>query len=114
MFAMIGSAASMFHVFFSQEMGLTLEQIGKMNAYSFAAAFVATYLTAVFVDRWHPLRITTYLAVFTAVTGFGGWIWVAMTLPANVFFWLSLGGMLVTPFGLTLREACGYARCSCG
>ena len=52
-----------------------------------------------FVDRWHPLRIRTYLAVFAAVSGFGGWIWVFVTLPANVFFWLSLGGMLVGRFG---------------
>ena len=105
-FAAMGTACLVFNVFFNQEMGLTLDQIGKLTAYGGLAALVATYFTAVFVDRWHPLRVSAYLAVFAAVTGFSGWIWVAVTLPGQLYFWLALGGLLVTTFGATLRTAC--------
>jgi hypothetical protein len=75
-----------------------------LNAFNFLAGLAATWLTAVYVDRWHPLRIRMYLSVFSAVTGFGAWIWLGMTLPGSVFFWVSLGGVLVTRFAITLGE----------
>lgn len=96
----------LFLVFFYQEMGLTVDQIGKLNAYGTLAMLLATWFTAIFVDRWHPLRIKAYLCVFAATTGFGAWVWLTMTLPPMVFFWLSLGGLLVTRFSFTLGEQC--------
>jgi Na+/melibiose symporter-like transporter len=106
-FAAAAGACGLFGVFFSKQMGLTLDQMGKLGAYGGIASLVATYFTAVFVDRWHPLRISAYNAVFGAVTGFGGWIWVTMTLPGDVYFWLSLGGLLVFRFGAVLADGCG-------
>lgn len=97
---------NMFMVFFYQNMGLTLDHIGKINAYGQFAMVVSTWFTAIFVDRWHPLRIKAYLCVFAATTGFGAWVWVYVTLPPEVFFWLSLGGLLVTRFSFTLGEQC--------
>jgi len=104
--AMAGSCAFA-NVFFSKQMGLTLAQIGQVAAYGGIATLAATYFTAIFVDRWHPLRIATYIAVFGAVTGFSGWIWLTMTLPGSLYFWLSLGGTLVFAFGTCLQDACG-------
>jgi hypothetical protein len=93
-------------VFFNKQMGLTLDQMGKLGAYGSIAALLATYFTAIFVDRWHPLRISTYMAVFGALAGFGGWIWTTMTLPGSVYFWLCLGGSLVAVFSNCLSDAC--------
>lgn len=105
-FWVASGAMNIFLVFFNQEMGLTLDDIGKINAYGSVAMVASTWFTAIFVDRWHPLRIKAYLCVFAATTGFGGWVWMFMTLPPNVFFWLSLGGLLVTRFSFTLGEQC--------
>lgn len=106
-FGMAAGACGLYGVFFNKQMGLTLDQIGKLGAYGGIASLVATYFTAVFVDRWHPLRISAYNAVFGAVTGFGGWIWVVVTLPGDLYFWLSLGGLLVFRFGSLLNDGCG-------
>lgn len=99
------SVAAGFFVFFYQDMGLTLKQVGMLTSLNLIAGLAATWTTAVFVDRWHPLRVRMYVAIFAAVTGFGGWIWLCMTLPGNVFFWVSLGGILVARFSVTLSEA---------
>ena len=106
-FGSMAGACGFAGVFFNKQMGLTLAQMGELAGYAGIASLVATYFTAIFVDRWHPLRISAYMAVFGAVMGFGGWIWVAVTRPGNFFFWLSLGGMLVTRFGAVLQDACG-------
>ncbi len=104
-FGVVANVYLPFNLFFLRDMGLTLDQVGKFTAYGFIAQLLATYITAVFVDRWHPLRVRMYVAVFTAATGFSGWVWVLVTkLPAETFFWVYLGSMLVTKFGLTLSE----------
>lgn len=96
----------MFQGFFYQEMGLSYPQIGKLSMYVLIAALAATYFTAIFVDRWHPLRVMTYVGIFGATTGFGGWIWLCVSLPGDRFFWLILGWMLVITFGVVLQKAC--------
>jgi len=105
-FGNIATACAFAGVLFSKQMGLSVDQIGKLSAYGAIAALLATYFTAIFVDRWHPLRISTYMAVFTAVTGFSGWIWTTMTLPGPIYFWLCLGASLVTVFSTCLQDAC--------
>ncbi len=105
-FAAMALASTMYMLFFNQEMGLSNDQIGKLAAYALLAGMLATYFTAVLVDRWHPLRISAYLAVFMAVTGLGSWVWIFVTLPGNVFFWVSLGTVLVSTFGMFLRDGC--------
>jgi len=105
-FGTAAGACSLWGVFFNQQMGLTLDQMGKLGAYGGFAGLAATYFVSIFVDRWHPLRISAYMAVFRVVTGFGGWIWVCVTLPGQLYFWLSLGGALVGVFGGALSGAC--------
>ncbi|MEI8079991.1 MAG: hypothetical protein WCH61_10240, partial [bacterium] len=84
-----------FNVFFNREMGLSLDQIGKINAISSVAMMIAMYCLAVFVDRWHPLRISVYGAVFGTLGSFMSLVWVFVTLPGTYFFWLNVGNVLV-------------------
>jgi maltose/moltooligosaccharide transporter len=104
----IAYSLGMFNVFFSKQMGLTLDQMGKLSMYGAIAGMVATYFTATLVDRWHPLRIVTYEKVFTAVTGFGAWIWLCVTLPGDLYFWTALLGTMVTTFNYVLQDTAGY------
>lgn len=98
-FVAVGATIGIFQIFFQKEMGLSLQQIGWMAGIGGGAALVAMYFAAIFVDRWHPLRIQAYLGVFTAVTGFTSLIWSTMSIPASMFFWLSLGANLSLSFG---------------
>lgn len=89
-----------FGIFFSKDMGLTLNQIGKSGAVSAVATMVAMYFAAIFVDRWHPLRITTYMAVFGAAGAVftTSWLWLAVTPPPVMYFWLGLAGIVPSAF----------------
>lgn len=57
------TAASMmcrwlFNVLFAQkELGLTLERIGEINAWSMLLAFVVSYPIGMLIDRIHPIRV---------------------------------------------------------
>jgi Na+/melibiose symporter-like transporter len=104
--AFIGSIG-MFNVFFRKNMGLSLDQIGKLGAITAAAGLVAMYFAAIFIDRWHPLRVAVYLAVFSVITAGMNWVWVFVELPAVYFFWLTLGIGLITVFQAALAGGCG-------
>ena len=103
----IAYALAMFNIFFSKQMGLTLHQIGKLGAVGGMVGIVATYFTATLVDRWHPLRILTYQKLFTAVMGFSMWIWTLMTLPGELYFWMSMVGTIIAAFDYVLDDAAG-------
>ena len=109
--ACMGYSMGIYGVFFNKQMNLTLEQMGMLGGVGGIAALVATYFTAIFVDRWHPLRIATYMAVFGAVTGFGGWVWIYVTLPGQIYYWTSMGGTLVCTFGGVLAGATFLPLC---
>jgi Na+/melibiose symporter-like transporter len=66
-FQTICGGVGAFNVFFNREMGLSLDHIGKLAAINGIAAVAATYFCAIFVDRWHPVRIITYLTVFSLI-----------------------------------------------
>jgi MFS family permease len=106
----IGWSIGVFTIFFNQEMGLTLDQIGKMTAVTSVVTMAAIIFMATFVDRWHPLRLTAYSAVFgvigTIVTG----VWLFVTLPGNYYFWIGLGGSLA---GILLSALVGTASLPC-
>jgi hypothetical protein len=87
-------------------MGLSLEQIGDLNGWGLVAAIAATYITAIYVDRWHPLRISVYLNIFGIVAALGPWVWLVANVPPIIFFYLSLGDLLVKGFGTTLNDGC--------
>jgi MFS family permease len=104
-FAAIAWSVGMFQVFFYKNMGLTLEQIGNLTAIGMLAGLGAMYISAIYVDRWHPLRITAYFAVFgVTTTVFSNWIWVAAAVPAIMFFWLNAGNVVTSTFSLTLAQ----------
>ena len=85
-----------FNVFFYKNMDLTLAQIGKMTAITAIASLLAMYLASIYVDRWHPMRVSVYIAVFAVVGNFMNWKWVFITLPGEYFFWLTLGVGVIT------------------
>lgn len=91
-------AIGTFAIFFNREMGLSLDQIGKINAINSIAMMAAMYFMAIFVDRWHPLRITVYGTVFGVLGSFMSMVWIFVTLPGNYFFWLNLGNVLIGTF----------------
>ncbi|HCE44031.1 MAG TPA: hypothetical protein DET40_10825 [Lentisphaeria bacterium] len=93
-FAAISGSIAVFSIFFSQEMGLTLDQIGKTVAISSVVVMVAIIFMATFVDRWHPLRLTAYSAVFGVIGSIVAGVWLFVTLPGEYFFWVGLGGAL--------------------
>ncbi|OGV40706.1 MAG: hypothetical protein A2X48_22580 [Lentisphaerae bacterium GWF2_49_21] len=109
-FGTIAGSIKIFDIFFNREMGLTLDQIGKMSAVTSVVVMVAIVVMASFVDRWHPLRLTVYAAVFgligTLVTG----VWLFVTLPGDYFFWISLGGGLA---GILLSAIVAVAGLPC-
>jgi hypothetical protein len=98
-------AIGMFGVFFNREMGLSLDNIGKIGAVSGTFSLVAVYVAAVFADRWNPLRILTHLRVFAVVGMISSWVWLFITLPGNYYFWLAMGGSMIGTFQYTMAGA---------
>ncbi len=91
----ITAGVGIFDVFFYQEMGLSLDDIGKLGAIGGIAGMAAMYLASVFVDRWHPMRVRVYVSIFLAFAGFSNWVWIFVTLPGRYFFWLSMGSAVI-------------------
>ncbi len=107
-FRVFACGCGIFTVFFQQEMGLDLEQIGWLAATGMVSTIVATMLSAVYVDRWHPLRILTYSLVVSAVAGSAGWIWLLVSLPGHLYFWMTLGMTVITAFSAALGSTSDY------
>ena len=107
-FAAFGAAIALFVVFFNREMGLSLGQIGKIHAITSIAMMAAMYFMAVFVDRWHPLRISVYGAVFGVLGNAMSLVWVFVTVPGEYFFWLNLGNVLIGTFLAALVTVAGF------
>ena len=97
-FTFVGYAIGTFLIFFYQEMGLTLGQIGYINGIGSIAMMAAMYLVAIFVDRWHPLRIGVYGAIFAVLGNFTGMVWIFVSIPGYYFFWLNLGNLIIGAF----------------
>ena len=106
-FSAFVGAMVVFNIFFYREMGLSLDQIGKVNGITLIAMMAAMYFMAVFVDRWHPLRITVYGAVFGVLGNLMALVWVFVTLPGEYFFWLNLGNVLIGTFLAALVSVAG-------
>ena len=105
-FQAIAGAIGTFYIFWGKNMGLSLDQIGKKGGITAVAALVAMYFAAIFIDRWHPLRVAAYLTVFSVITVMMNWVWVFVDLPAIYFFWLNLGLGLITAFHGALVGGC--------
>lgn len=92
------TSIGMFIVFFNKHMGLTLDHIGKMSAIISITTVLAMYVAAIYVDRWHPMRISAYGAVFGFIGVSMGWVWIFVDIPGNFFFWLCLGSGVISAF----------------
>ena len=97
-FSAFAGAIGIFGIFFNREMGLSLDQIGKLGAIASIASMAAMYCMSIFVDRWHPLRITVYGALFGVLGSFMSMVWIFVTIPGNYFFWLNLSNVLIGTF----------------
>lgn len=106
------AVVSKFNVFFYKDMGLSLDEMGKAAAIMGLAMLGAMYFTAIFVDRWHPLRVGVYWGVFTVIASLGNWVWVFVTLPVKYFFWLNVMGVgLIGSFLGALGTVCFFPMC---
>ena len=85
-------ASGVFQIFFYKDMGLTVDDIGKATGIMGIVGMSAMYFAAIFVDRWHPLRIITYSSIFAVAATATGWVWLFVTLPPEYFFWLHVMG----------------------
>jgi Na+/melibiose symporter-like transporter len=106
----IAFAISPFNIFFNQEMGLSLAQIGYIAGLSSVIQMSAMYLMAIFVDRWHPIRICAYGAIFTAVGTAISMVWLFVTIPGVYFFWMNMGNAFIGAF---LSALLGVAALPC-
>ncbi|MEI8245714.1 MAG: MFS transporter [Lentisphaerota bacterium] len=95
-------AIAIFRFFYYQQMGLSLDQIGKLRAIVSVAALVAMYFSAIFIDRWHPVRVNAYLAIFGVAGNLMGWVWLFVSIPGNYFFWMTLGISIAAAFHIAM------------
>ena len=58
------------------------------------------------MDRWHPLRVYTYVVIFSLTGPMMNWVWLFIDLPGRIFFWLSLAAQLLYAFMNALSAAC--------
>lgn len=81
-----------FSVFFYKEMGLTLGDIGKVSAINSLVVIATAYFGSIFIDRWHPIRISIYSAILGTIFGFSNFVWLFLTISPTAFFWLYMMG----------------------
>lgn len=106
--ALTWTAIAPFYIFFYKDMGLSLEYVGKAFAITSVAGIAAAYFSAIFLDRWHPLRIMTYSSIFSVIFTLSSWVWLFVTPSPDAFFWLyMLGTGLIGAFHGTLGGLAG-------
>lgn len=99
-----------FGIFLSQEMGMSLTDIGNFNFVngiaSLIIAAILTYFAAIFIDSWHPVRITLYGAFFVSCSMLVGCKYLFLTFPVGVYFYSTLAvGMIGALLGAMLGTA---------
>jgi len=100
-----------FIVFFNQSLGLSLEQIGHMNAVNGVMIAVCLLFAGSLVDRWHPVRIIMYSSIWAGLTAFNNLIWLAAIPPeSRVMLWILLGGLCAAAPYSAVVQAAGVPR----
>ncbi|OPY83139.1 MAG: Major Facilitator Superfamily protein [Smithella sp. PtaU1.Bin162] len=107
-FVATANVVNTFLVFLYQNMELSLDQIGKQIAVAALSIMAATYFMSIFIDRWHPLRIWVYGAVFGTITSVMNLMWLFIILPGNYFFWLNIGNIVISSFLMALVGVAAY------
>ncbi len=100
------TVTSVFNVFFFREMNLDLAKIGKFSAIAGMAGMPALYFAAIFADRWHPLRVNVQLRVFLVVMYVSSTVWIFVTLPGEVFFYLYMATSMLAVFQNAMLGVC--------
>ncbi|MEI6422456.1 MAG: MFS transporter, partial [Lentisphaerota bacterium] len=107
-FGALGAAVNMFGIFFNKDcMGLSMEQIGKMGAFGQMSSLLAIAVTATFIDRWHPLRVSAYVSVFGLIHTFMPWVWIFVSLPNQVIFYIFSAWIVISQFQGAIGSAAG-------
>jgi hypothetical protein len=100
----IAGCASIFMVFFEQNMGMSLSLIGKYSGTTGLLATIQTFVIAVigthFIDRWHPVRVSVLGSIFTFIWCLLDCRWLFFSPSVIVFFW---GMLLVNQANVLLR-----------
>jgi MFS family permease len=95
-------AASPFMLFFYQQTGLTLEQIGRINGFGNISLAVAVPLAGWLADRFHPLRIVIVgfgLQLFLAIPATLAWLIWSPGPEVSYWLWLTISVALAAPAG---------------
>jgi maltose/moltooligosaccharide transporter len=107
-FGALGAAVNMFGIFFTKDcMGLSMEQLGKMGAWGQISTLLAIAVTATFIDRWHPLRVSAYAAIFGIIHTFMPWVWIFVSLPTQIIFYLFSAWIIISQFQGAIGSAAG-------
>lgn len=100
-FGSIGTAMTLFLLFFFQDMGLSLEQIGQLMGVGGLWSVILYYFGGVLADRFHPLRTLLIAVACNTALGFTGFIWLFVTPPAQIFYYISLlTGIIAAPISV--------------
>ncbi len=90
----VATLCNTFSLFFFMEMGLELGGIGKISGTvglfgTFISMVIAT-VGAIFVDRWHPVRVNFYTKFFALLTMLLSLKWLFFTPDPRNFYWIYL------------------------
>jgi len=104
----LNAGIAVFAVFNGREMGLTLKHMGYLGAIGAIVGLTTIYLTSIFVDRWQPIRVNAYMAVFSVISASMGWVWPFVHISGDCFYWLCLSNLIITAFQGGLLAGCGF------
>lgn len=89
-FISMAGCMGVFSVFFLKSLGLTTGDMGKMGAAATITVPACLLFTGYIVDRFHPVRVSAYLAAYDAFFVLGNWVWLVIPLPSTtLLFWVT-------------------------
>lgn len=107
----------LFNTFLYKQMGLQNENITKILSMGLLSSdkingiliVVFTILSAIimyiggaFVDRWHPLRICVYGAIFVFAGTLMNWLWIFIEIPVSFYTWISVSCFAISLLQFTI------------
>jgi hypothetical protein len=101
-FNVTGGIMGMFGIFYAQEMGLDLKQIGQIAFVGGILSVVLYYFAGSIADRFHPLRTAIFsMAINTLVFGPIGFLWLFFDPSPHFFFMFSIAiAVIQSPFAV--------------
>lgn len=111
-FMALATCIFVFQIFMFKSLGLSLDDIGKMNALSAITIPFCFLFSGVLVDRWHPVRTCAYLASFELCLISANWVWLLVPLPP-AFLYVAIVSVNAAFFGAVFRavnETAGMVR----